>query len=182
MLHLFKKLLNEKEFETNDLNKIIKQRKKFMKIDGFENELYKINDHKLVNIEDMSSSEFENFLRELFILMKYNVDKTKTSEDKGADLIIEKLGEKTVVQAKSFLDFVKDKDVLDIVQAKEYYYCDNAMIVASSFFTKTAMELATKNNVKTWDGKKLKDMIEKYRISTSDDNIENLNNGKIFKI
>ncbi len=56
------------------------------------------------------------------------------------------------------------------------------MIVASSFFTKSAMEIAIKNNVKTWDGKKIKEMINKYRISTSDEDKDNLNNGKIFKI
>ena len=182
ILPLFKKLLDEKEFETGDLNSLIKKRKKFMKINGFENELYKINDHKLIDIEEMSASEFEIFLKELFILMKFNVDKTIISGDKGADLIIEKLGEKTAVQAKSFLDFVKEKDIQDVIKAKDYYYCDNAMIVASSFFTKNAIELAIKNNVKTWDGKKIKDMIEKYRISTTENNKEFGKNEKVFRI
>ena len=130
----------------------------------------------------MSASEFENFLKELFILMKYKVDNTKIGSNKGANLIIEKLGEKTAVQAKSFLDFVKEKDIQDVLKAKEFYYCDNAMIVASSFFTKDAIEIAIKNNVKTWDGKKLKQMIEKLRISTSDNINDMEKNDKIFRI
>ena len=114
--------------------------------------------------------------------MKFKVDNTKIGSDKGADLIIEKLGEKTAVQAISFLDFVKEKDIQDVIKAKEKYYCDNAMIVASSFFTKNAIELAVKNNVKTWDGKKIKEMIEKYRISTSENNKDFEKNEKIFRI
>jgi len=182
ILPLFKKLLNEKEFDIDDLNSLIKKRKKFMKINGFENNLYKINDHKLIDIEEMSASEFENFLKELFTLMKFKVDNTKIGSDEGADLIIEKLGEKTAVQAISFLDFVKEKDIQDVLKAKEQYYCDYAMIVASSFFTKNAIELAIKNNVKTWDGKKIKEMIEKYRISTSENNKDFEKNEKIFRI
>jgi len=182
ILPLFKKLLNEKEFNIDDLSSLIKERKKIMDINGFETNLYKINDDKLIDVEEMSSSEFENFLKELFILMKYKVDNTKIGIDKGANLIIEKLGEKTAVQAKSFLDFVKEKDIQDVLKAKEYYYCDSAMIVASSFFTKDAIELAIKNNVKTWDGKKLKQMIEKLRISTSDDIKDVEKNEKYFRI
>jgi HJR/Mrr/RecB family endonuclease len=182
ILPLFKKLLEEKEFETKDIKSLITERKKFMKINGFENELYKKNTQKYIDIEDMSSSEFETFLGELFKLMKYKVDTTKSNDNKGADLIIEKSGEKTAVQVKSFLDFVKDTDIQDVENAKEFYYCNKAMIVASSFFTKNAMELAMKNNVKTWDGKKIKEMIEKYRISTSDNDRDNLNNEKIFRI
>lgn len=182
MLPLFKELLYEKEFNIEDLSSLIKERKKIMEIDGFENNLYKINDNKLIDVEEMSASEFENFLKELFILMKYKVDSTKIGSNKGANLIIEKLGEKTVVQAKSFLDFVIEKDIQDVLKAKDFYYCDNAMIVASSFFTKDAIELAIKNNVKTWDGKKLKQMIEKLRISTSDNINDMEKNDKIFRI
>jgi HJR/Mrr/RecB family endonuclease len=181
-LNLFKKLLEEKEFNTDDLNSLIQKRKKYKKINGFENQLYKKDNHGLINIEEMSASEFENFLIDLFILMEYNVDKNKIKNEKGADFIIEKIGEKTIVQAKSFLDFVKEKDVQDVLKAKEYYYCDNAMIIASSFFTKNAMELAIKHNIKTWDSKKIKEMIDKYRISTSEDNKKYDKNEKTFRI
>jgi HJR/Mrr/RecB family endonuclease len=182
ILQLFKKLLEEKKFDIYDLNSVIKKRKKYMKINGFENELYKKEDHKLINIEEMSAAEFENFLIDLFILMEYNVDKTKINREKGADFIIEKIGEKTIVQSKSFLDFVKEKDIEDILKAKEDYYCDNAMIIASSFFTKNAMELAIKHNIKTWDGNKIKEMINKYRISTSENKKEFEKNEKTFRI
>jgi restriction system protein len=107
-----------------------------MNINGFEDELYKKKSQEYIDIEEMSSSEFENFIKDLFVLMEYDVDNTKSYEIEGADLIIEKSGEKTAVQAKSFLDFVKDSDVKDVIKAKEYYSCDKAMIVASSFFTK----------------------------------------------
>jgi hypothetical protein len=182
ILPLFEKLLFENDFKVDNLKSLIKDRKKFMNINGFEDELYKKKSQEYIDVEEMSSSEFENFIKDLFVLMEYSVDNKKSDEIEGADLIIEKSGEKTAVQAKSFLDFVKDSDVKDVIKAKEYHSCDKAMIVASSFFTKNALDIADKNDVKTWDGKKLKELIEKYRISTSDEKKNKIDNENIFRL
>ena len=181
ILPLFIRLLEEKDFKINDIKSYIKERKKFMKIDGFEDELYKTSQN-YIDFEDMSSSEFLSFIKDLFVLMDYNIDLIKSNDDKGADFIIEKSGEKTVVQTKSFLDFVKDEDIQDVVNAKKFYYCENAMIVASSFFKKSALDLAAKNNVITWDGNKIKDIIQKYRISNSEEKKNNSLKEKVFRI
>ena len=66
-----------------------------------EKELLRLN---LNDIDKLSGSEFETFLKILFEKMGYEADKTKGSGDQGADLIINKLGHKIAVQAKRWME------------------------------------------------------------------------------
>jgi len=110
----------------------------------------------------MSGKRFEKFMADLFEKMGYTVIRTKLSGDQGADLIIKKFGYKTAVQVKRWKRPVGNKAVQEIVAAKEYYNCDDAMVVTNSTFTKSAIELAHKNKVKLVDREELKKWIEKY--------------------
>tara|TARA_Y100000590_G_scaffold467033_1_gene644398 strand:- start:82 stop:2262 length:2181 start_codon:yes stop_codon:yes gene_type:complete len=125
-------------------------------------------DYEIENIDVMGGIEFEEFLSKLFTKMGYLSDVTQSSGDQGADLIIEKNGKKTVVQAKRYSDNVSNSAIQEAVAALKHYDCDSAMVVTTSNFTKGAKELAKSNNVQLIDRVKLKKLLETYPIPNQD--------------
>ena len=51
-------------------------------------------------IDNMTGEEFEDYLKTHFECMGYKVETTPRSGDYGADLIVSKLGQRIVIQAK----------------------------------------------------------------------------------
>lgn len=126
-----------------------------------------INEHNarsfsINTVDRMDGLEFEEFLYELFTQMGYTAIKTKASNDQGADLLIEKFREKTVVQAKRYESNVGNRAVQEVVSARAHYRSDDAMVVTNSYFTKQAKDLAKSNNVKLVDRDLLQQHINKY--------------------
>ncbi|MHA1213355.1 MAG: restriction endonuclease, partial [Candidatus Heimdallarchaeota archaeon] len=81
--------------------------------------------------------------------------------DYGADLILERFGERTVVQAKRRKQSIGVKAVQEVATAKKYYSAHKALVVISSTFTKNAKELAKSNNVELWNRTQLVQEIKK---------------------
>lgn len=102
-------------------------------------------------IDNMSGIDFENLLANLFVELNYQVTLTKATGDQGADLIISKLNEKKVVQAKRYSYHVSNKAVQEAIGAIKFYNADSAIVVTNNYFTKSAIELAEANNVELWD-------------------------------
>ena len=72
----------------------------------------------IITIEDVdkiSGPEFEILAGLLFEKMGYNVTITKHSGEQGADLIIEKFGERIVVQTKNWENNVTNKAIQEVV-------------------------------------------------------------------
>lgn len=111
------------------------------------------------DIDTMAGIEFEGFLVLLFKNLNYKTILTKASGDQGADLIIEKNNIQYAVQAKRYTGTVGNKAVQEVISGKNYYNTDEAMVVTTSEFTKSAKELADVSNVILVDKYKLKDMI-----------------------
>ena len=109
----------------------------------------------IFKIDNMSGEEFENFLEILFRNDGYNVTYTGSSNkykgDWGADLIIEKDGVKTAVQAKRWKGVVTEKSVQEAIASKAQYDCQGAMVITNSRFSYHAKHLAHINNVLLWD-------------------------------
>lgn len=103
------------------------------------------------DIDKMSGEVFEKYLEVLFERLGYKVERTRYIGDYGADLIIERDGVKTVVQAKRYKGKVGIKAIQEVLGAKGYYNCDRAMVITNSYFTRQAKELADKNGVELWD-------------------------------
>ena len=94
--------------------------------------------------------------------MNYTVEVTRGSGDQGADIVISKMGRKTVVQAKCYLNNVSNKAVQEVVAAMKYYNAESGMVVTNSYYTKGAKELAEANNIVLWDRDKLSQMLLAY--------------------
>lgn len=110
----------------------------------------------------MTGYEFEEFLKTLFEKMGHQVEHTKLAGDQGADLVISKFGERTVVQAKRYSNKVPNKAIQEVVAAIAHYKADKGMVVTTSGFTRSAIELARSNNVELIDRNKLGRFINKF--------------------
>jgi len=110
----------------------------------------------IFEIDQMTGEEFEERLKILFTRLGYKAERTvrgTTKPDYGADLVIEKNGIKTVVQAKRWRTdfFVGEDAVRAAYSAKNYYNCTEAMVVTNTNFSNMAWNLAKVNNVKLWN-------------------------------
>lgn len=98
-------------------------------------------------IDNMDGKEFELFLEALFSTFGYKVHRTQSTGDYGADLIIENSKTRIAVQAKRYSNSVGVSAVQEVVAAKSYYSCDEAMVVTNNYFTPAAKKLANANNI-----------------------------------
>jgi restriction system protein len=109
----------------------------------------------IADIDSMDGKIFEKYLEVLFERLGYKVERIRYIGDYGADLVTQKNGVKTVIQAKRHKNNVGIKAIQEAVAAKGYYNCDKAMVITNSYFTSQAKELAVKNGVDLWDRKDL---------------------------
>lgn len=121
------------------ISRIFKCRKK--------RELDSIDIFNISQIDSLSGVEFENLLKELFEKQGYGVVMTKKSHDYGADLILKKRGETTVVQAKCYGKNIGIKAVQEIISARKHYRADKMFVATNRYFSKDAMVLASEHGV-----------------------------------
>jgi restriction system protein len=105
----------------------------------------------LREIDAMTGTQFEKRLEALFRDLGYAVRHTGRLGDFGADLVVERDGQKTVVQAKRHTNQVGLTAVREVLGAKGYYGCASAIVVTNSTFTWRAKKLAEANSVELWD-------------------------------
>jgi len=105
----------------------------------------------IAEVDAMDGITFERFLSTLFSKLGYRVERTKARGDYGADLVVERDGERLVVQAKRWSKAVGVKAVQEANAAPAMYSCSRALVVTNSRFTKPARELARANRVELWD-------------------------------
>jgi restriction system protein len=113
-------------------------------------------------VVSMDGHKFEEFLQKLFIAVGFDVELGKRTADQGADLFAEKFGRKIVIQAKSYTDSVGNAAVQQVLAAKAFYGCDEAMVVTNSYFTASAKELAESAAVKLVDRTALQTYLDDY--------------------
>lgn len=82
-----------------------------------------------------------------------DVEVTKKSGDQGGDIIASKDEQKFIIQAKRYsIDRKVSNDaVQEVKSAIAYYECDLGAVITNSFFTPSAKELASVNNIILWD-------------------------------
>jgi len=169
-LYFLKKLLAESKVELKfgdcnlcndkELFRIIMETKEKVEFDKFEKSL--MTGFSITDIDTMEGHEFERFLKTLFEEMSYSVEQTKLTGDQGADLVINKLGEKTVVQAKRSNSKIGNNAIQEVVASISHYKVDKGMVVTNNFFTPSAIELAKSNKITLLDRKELDRYIKEY--------------------
>jgi hypothetical protein len=105
------------------------------------------------DFSNMSGIEFENHIADLLKKNGFtNIMGTPKTGDQGADLLARKGGKKIVIQAKRHASAVGNKAVQEVIGAIRFYDVHEGWVITNSVFTKSAKELANKNNVKLIDG------------------------------
>jgi len=117
----------------------------------------------LSEIDAMTGTQFERRLESLFRDLGYAVRHTGRLGDFGADLVIERNGHKTAVQAKRHREQVGLPAVREALGAKGIYGCGSAMVVTNSTFTWRAKKLADANGVELWDRFRLASLLDEAR-------------------
>lgn len=113
-------------------------------------------------VDMMDGHRFEEFLQEMFVAIGFDVQLGKRTADQGADLFVEKFGRKIVIQAKNYSDSVGNAAVQQVLAAKAFYGCDDAMVVTNSYFTASAKALAESAEVKLVDRTALQGYLDDY--------------------
>ena len=116
-------------------------------------------------IDNLSGHDFEKLIAELFKKMGYAVMQTKASSDLGCDVLLEREGEKTAVQTKRQKTPVSNSSVQEVVASLKVYNAKHGMVVTNNFFLRTAIELASANNIKLINRTDLFGLIEKHNLS-----------------
>lgn len=136
---------------------------KEIEIENFEKRLAEENEQiRIEDIDRLNGYEFEDFLKNLYLKMGYQVEQTRLSGDQGADVVIIKFGEKTVIQAKCYGGKVGNKAVQEILAALSLYKAQKGMVVTNNYFTPAAYELADANNIELIDRNGLEELIRKF--------------------
>ena len=161
-----KRLLEERKihWEVGRVRELIEEEKRTLELERFRKDIGNESQEgiSIQKIDSMSGSEFEEFLEILFEKMGFKVERTKLSGDQGADLIISKLGERVVVQAKRLKGKVSNKAVQEVAAAIKFYSADRGMVVTNAAYTSSAVQLAEANNIELIDRYKLVLLINQY--------------------
>ncbi len=105
----------------------------------------------MLEIDKMPGEDFEKRLAILFGNLGYKVQHTGRIGDYGIDLVIEKDGIRTAVQAKCYKrERVGLSAIQQVYAGKNEYGCSEALVVTNSHFTTQAVQLAKVNNVRLW--------------------------------
>jgi restriction system protein len=110
-------------------------------------------------IDEMKGEEFEELIATCFRRIGYHVENTPRTNDFGADLILVKNRQKTVVQVKRYKKNVGSTAVQEVVAALPYYRATLGLVVTNSAYTASAKKLAQANNITLWDRSHLFDLI-----------------------
>ena len=164
LLIVFLKQLYDWDITERYINRLINQYISKRKYQNFKDKINNptINEVHDINIDNFSGYEFENFLVILYKKMGYMVTHTKLTGDQGADLIIERNGEKNIIQAKCYEGSVGNKAVQEATAAVKFYQADGGIVVTNSTFTKSAIELANSNKIELIGRDKLLLLIEEF--------------------
>jgi len=155
------------ESKNNEVEILLRECIEEQELNEFEKNLGMEKIKKIGDFDKLDGHQFEDYLKELFVILGYQVIRTKLSGDQGADLIIKKNNQKTVVQAKKYSGSVTNKAIQEVVASKEHYGADKGMVVTTGEFTKSAIDLAKSNKVDLWDKNKLKQVVKEVNKSSN---------------
>lgn len=137
----------------------------FVTHSGYSNSYMEYNENNISDItnidDDMDGFDFEKYSAKLLSANGFEkVEVTQCSNDYGVDVIAYKDDIKYAIQCKKYTSPVGIKAVQEVIGSKSMNGCHVGVVLTNNTFTKSAKELAEKNNVLLWDRRKLMEMIK----------------------
>lgn len=111
------------------------------------------------HFDKMEGFEFEHFCASILKKNGFvNVQVTQESGDQGIDIIAYKDGIKYGIQCKCYSQNIGNKSVQEAYAGKSFYNCHVGAVFTNRYFTKSAKELAARNQILLWD----RDQLQKF--------------------
>ena len=107
----------------------------------------RLRQSNIEKIDCMEGFEFEEYVAALLSDLGYETSTTKKSGDFGVDIIVERNGEKIIIQTKRYSQKVSVSAIQEISAAQSFYRIYNAWVVTNNYFTEPAIKLAKANNI-----------------------------------
>ncbi|MCT2535237.1 restriction endonuclease [Aquibacillus koreensis] len=114
-------------------------------------------------IDQMTESEFVELLYHLFKQQGYYVNRSPGPPDYGADLILRKGEEVTVVRAIRSENKVGMSALNEVNQSNKYFHVNSKWIITNSSYTKVVINQAEKSDVKLLSREDLLDMLHRFK-------------------
>ena len=108
-------------------------------------------------IDSMTKHEFETFLKHLFEKMGFDVELAG-----GDNILISKLGQKTIVKPKQSMSPIPKKAVLEITDAIKHYSAYDGMVVSSNDFPPSEIKTAHSSGIELISRSKLNSWVNTY--------------------
>ena len=90
----------------------------------------------------------------------YNVEVTQGSGDQGIDILAEKAGIRYGIQCKCYSNNIGNKAVQEAFAGKTFYHCHVAAVLTNRYFTRSAKQLAERDQVLLWDRDELERLVQ----------------------
>lgn len=123
----------------------------------------------MLDFENISPSEFEMVICDLFSAKGYNAYVTDRSGDFGIDVIATRGAEVIAIQAKKYSSSTKvgNVEVQKTLGGMMYkkYKATSAILATTSTFTKSAIDQAQENPIELWDRERVVSEISKHLIA-----------------
>lgn len=113
-------------------------------------------------VDRMNAYNFDLLAGMIYQAQGYFVRETPKAGAQGADVLLERAGERTVVQTKLDPNSVGNAAVQEAMAAKVYYHCHHAIILSNHHFTPSAVELALRGGVTLVDRAGLMAMLDAF--------------------
>ena len=113
---------------------------------------------EMVDVDLMSDREFDERLQAAFRRAGYAVYPV-TESGVGADLVLDQPGARTVLRVRRWDNMVGPSAVEEVLNSRSRYGAQNAMVVATSSFSRDALALAASQSVETWGRSELIDFL-----------------------
>jgi HJR/Mrr/RecB family endonuclease len=120
---------------------------------------------RLEDVDRMDPFKFELLVGMIYQTLGYAITETRKTGDQGADVFLEKAGEKTVVQTKLYTAPVGNHAVQEVIAARSHYRCQHAIVLTNNSFTRSAIELAASTKVHLVDRQQLNAMLQTFNRS-----------------
>jgi hypothetical protein len=160
-LDMLEMLLKQKNISYNgSLSDALFHHNKELEMEEYAQSLkepYSPNPFSINAIDSMSKHEFETFLKHLFEKMGFDVE--LAGDD---NILISKLGQKTIVKAKQSMSPIPIKAVLEITDAIKQYSAYDGMVVSSNDFPPSEIKTAHSNGIELISRSKLNSWITTY--------------------
>lgn len=152
---------------SNQVENIIKEieKKQYVDILLDNSRSHESKKYTIIDTYNMNPYDFEELIAKVFCVMGYNAFTTKKSGDQGVDVIAKKGISTIAIQTKCYPNTVVGNSAIqEVVAGMSFYKATESYVITNSSFTKSAIELASANNVTLWDRDVLTKMLDRYPV------------------